>query len=74
VVDLPRTERQASASPSAPGYVVYDAMAEYTFTPDLFAQVNVSNIGDKVYGDQLYPGFYTAGEARSVKLTLGVRF
>ncbi|MEO7335245.1 MAG: TonB-dependent receptor [Caldimonas sp.] len=64
----------ASTTASAPGYVAYDAMAEYTFTPDLFAQLNVSNIGDKVYGDQLYPGFYTAGEARAVKVTLGVRF
>ena len=64
----------ASTTASAPGYVAYDAMAEYSFTPDLFAQLNVSNLTDKVYGDQLYPGFYTPGEARSVKVTLGVRF
>lgn len=71
---LQGTTGAASLTASAPGYVAYDAMAEYTFTPDLFAQLNVSNIADKVYGDQLYPGFYTPGEARSVKVTLGVRF
>jgi catecholate siderophore receptor len=64
----------ASTTAGVPGYVAYDAMAEYAFTPDLFMQVNASNLTDKVYGDQLYPGFYTPGEARSVKLTFGVRF
>lgn len=64
----------ASLTARAPGYVAYDAMVEYTITPDLFAQVNVINLSNKVYGDQLYPGFYTPGEARNVKLTLGLRF
>jgi catecholate siderophore receptor len=68
------TSGAASQVAKAPGYVVYDAMAEYTFTPDLFAQVNVTNLANKTYGDQLYPGFYTVGEARSVKLTLGYRY
>jgi catecholate siderophore receptor len=68
------TSGAASQVAKAPGYVVYDAMAEYTFTPDLFAQVNITNLANKTYGDQLYPGFYTVGEPRSVKLTLGYRY
>ncbi len=58
----------------APGYVAYDAMAEYRFNEDLFLQLNLNNLTDKVYGDQLYPTFYVPGEGRSVRLSLGVRF
>ena len=71
---LQGTSGAASPTAKAPGYVAYDAMVEYTFNPDIFAQLNVTNLTNKVYGDQLYPGFYTVGEARSVKLTLGVRY
>lgn len=64
----------ALASARAPGYVAYDAMVEYRFNPDLFLQLNVNNLTDKVYGDQLYPSFYVPGEGRSVRLSLGARF
>ena len=49
-------------------------MVEYRFNPDLFLQLNVNNLTDKVYGDQLYPSFYVPGEGRSVRLSLGARF
>ncbi|MDC8784993.1 TonB-dependent receptor [Roseateles koreensis] len=64
----------ASVTARAPGYVAYDAMVEFKPTEDFFAQLNVNNLTDKVYGDQLYPGFYTPGEARTLRMTLGVRF
>ncbi len=64
----------ASKTARAPGYVAYDAMLEYTVSPDLSVQFNAINLTDKVYGDQLYPGFYTPGEARSLKATVAVRF
>lgn len=64
----------ASTTAKAPGYVAYDAMVEYTINQDMYVQLNANNLTDKVYGDQLYPGFYTAGEARVVKATLGLRF
>ncbi|OWQ85679.1 TonB-dependent siderophore receptor [Roseateles aquatilis] len=64
----------ASLTARAPGYVAYDAMVEYTINQDMYVQLNANNLTDKVYGDQLYPGFYTPGEARSVKATLGLRF
>ncbi|MFT3817275.1 MAG: TonB-dependent siderophore receptor [Rubrivivax sp.] len=64
----------ASTTAHAPGYVACDAMAEYTFDEDVFARLNVTNLTNKVYGDQLYPVFYTPGEARTIKFTLGYRF
>jgi catecholate siderophore receptor len=71
---LQGTTGAASTTARVPGYVAYDSMAEYAFTRDVYAQLNVTNLTDKLYGDQLYPGFYTPGEARSVKLTVGARF
>lgn len=71
---LAGTTGAAQATARAPGYVVFDAMAEYKFTPDLYAQVNVSNLGNKAYGDQLYPGFSILGPKRQVLATIGMRF
>lgn len=71
---LQGTTGAAQKTAKAPGYVAIDAMAEYTFTPDVYAQLNASNLANRTYGDQLYPGFYTAGETRNVKLTVGLRY
>ena len=71
---LQGTSGAASPNSYAPGYVVSDIMAEYKFTPDLYAQVNVTNITNKLYGDQLYPVFAVAGTARTVLFTIGARF
>ena len=64
----------ASVTAHVPGYLACDAMVEYTVSPDMYLQLNAINLGDKVYGDQLYPGFYTPGEARSLKATVGIKF
>lgn len=64
----------ASKTARAPGYVAADAMLEYTVSADMSLQLNAVNLGDKVYGDQLYPGFYTPGEGRSLKATVAVKF
>lgn len=64
----------ASVTSKAPGYVAGDIMAEYKFSPDLYTQVNVTNVTNKLYGDQLYPGFVILGEPRSFKWTVGMRF
>ena len=71
---LAGTTGAAQATARAPGYMVFDAMAEYKFTPDLYAQLNVSNFTDKAYGDQLYPGFSILGPRRQVLATVGMRF
>lgn len=59
---------------SAPKWVVADAMAEYQLTQQVMMQFNVTNIANKLYGDQLYPGFVVSGAPRTYKLTLGVGF
>lgn len=64
----------AQLTARAAGFVVGDAMAEYKFTPDTYMQVNVTNVANKIYGDQLYPGFVILGAPRTVKLTVGTRF
>ncbi|MDM0115156.1 TonB-dependent siderophore receptor [Variovorax sp. J22R133] len=64
----------ASTTNYVPGYLVGDAMFEYKFTPDVFAQFNVTNITNRLYGDQLYPGFVIAGQQRTYQATVGVRF
>ncbi|SFN27396.1 catecholate siderophore receptor [Variovorax sp. OV329] len=71
---LQGTTGAASTTAYVPGYVVGDAMLEYKFTPDVFAQLNVSNFTNKLYGDQLYPGFVIAGQQRTYMATVGVRF
>ncbi|MES2191038.1 MAG: TonB-dependent siderophore receptor [Pseudomonadota bacterium] len=71
---LTGTSGAAMITARAAGFLVADAMAEYKFTPDTYMQVNVSNIANKVYGDQLYPGFVILGAPRTVKLTVGTRF
>jgi catecholate siderophore receptor len=71
---LQGTTGAASLSNSTPGYVVGDLMAEYKFTPDLYAQINVTNVSNKLYDDQLYPGFVIAGTPRIVLFTVGARF
>ena len=71
---LAGTSGAISPNARAPGFMVFDAMAEYKFTPDLFAQLNVSNLGNKTYGDALYPGFAVLGARRQVLATIGMRF
>ena len=71
---LQGTTGAASTTAKAPGYGVIDAMMEYNFTPDVYGQINVSNVTNRLYGDQLYPAFVIAGAPRTVLMTVGMRF
>ncbi len=71
---LQGTTGAASATARVPGYAVVDTMVEYKFTPDVFLQVNVNNLGNRAYGDQLYPAFAVLGPKRQLLATLGVRY
>ncbi len=71
---LQGTTGAAQRTARAPGYAVTDLMLEYKFTPDVFAQLNVNNVNNRVYGDQLYPGFAISGTPRTVLATIGVRY
>lgn len=56
------------------GYVAGDVMAEYVIDETWSAQLNVSNVTNRTYGDQLYPGFVTSGAPRTTLLTIAARF
>lgn len=71
---LQGTTGAASTTNKAPGYAVADMMAEYTINETWSAQLNISNVTDRVYGDQLYPGFVISGLPRTTLLTLAARF
>ena len=64
----------ASATNKAQGYVAMDLMFQYNFSDSLYAKLNINNVTNRSYGDQLYPGFVTLGEARNIRLTVGTRF
>ena len=71
---LQGTTGAASTTAKAPGYVVGDLMAEYVIDETWTAQLNVNNVTNRTYGDQLYPGFSISGPARTALLTLVARF
>ncbi|WP_029654950.1 TonB-dependent alcaligin siderophore receptor FauA [Marinobacter daepoensis] len=56
-------------------YSVVDLMARYDFTPDISAQLNLNNVLDKEYHDQV--GFYSQawwGAPRNLRLSLSYDF
>lgn len=71
---LQGTTGAAQSTNVASGYGAVDLLAEYRITPDLFTQLNVTNLKNRAYGDQLYQGFYVVGTPRLVQLSLGARF
>ena len=63
-----------NAAAKAPGFATADLMAEYTVNEKLSFKVNVNNVADKFYADQLYRGHYIAGTPRTVQFTATTRF
>jgi len=55
-------------------FVVGDLMAEYMHSDALSFKLNVSNITNKLYADQLYPGHYIPGAGRLTQLTASYKF
>lgn len=55
---------------SVPGYTTFDAMAKYQLTSHIRAQVNVKNLTDKYYFDQLHGFHVIPGEGRTALFTL----
>ncbi len=58
----------------APAFTTADAMAEYLVNDDLSLKLNVTNLGDRLYADSLYRGFYAPGAPRAVQLSLKAAF
>jgi catecholate siderophore receptor len=57
-----------------PAFVVGDLMAEYAYSEALTLKLNISNVTNKLYADQLYPGHYVPGAGRLTQLTASMRF
>ncbi|MBK0393679.1 TonB-dependent siderophore receptor [Ramlibacter sp. CrO1] len=64
----------AQRTARAGGYASVDLMAEYKATPDLFVQFNVNNVANRIYGDQLYPGFAIQGPGRAATVSVAYRY
>ena len=72
-----RSSQQPLRNPGyfAPKFVTGDLMAEYTVVKDQFiVKANLTNVSDKLYADQLYPGHYIPGPGRLFQLTGTYRF
>lgn len=58
----------------ASAFTVWDGMVEYTVDEHTTVKFNVSNLGNTLYADGLYRGFYTPGAPRQFMLTLKTVF
>ena len=59
----------------APGYTRFDAMASYNVNKQLSFQLNVQNLGDKLYFDKVSsPHYAGVAPGRSATLTANVKF
>lgn len=54
-------------------YVTADLMAEYDAGPAVF-KLNITNLGDELYADQLYRGHFIPGKGRNLQLTVTSKF
>jgi catecholate siderophore receptor len=59
----------------APSYTRFDAMASYTLNKNVSFQLNVQNLGDKLYFDRVSsPHYAGVGPGRSASLTANLKF
>jgi catecholate siderophore receptor len=60
---------------NAKSYVTADLMAEYTWDNERYTiKADLTNVGNKLYSDQLYPGHYIPGAGRQFMLTGSLKF
>ena len=57
-----------------PGYWLFKAMAKHRLTEHLDSQVNITNIGNRYYYDELYPAHIVPGPGRSALVGLKCKF
>lgn len=59
----------------APGYTRFDAMASYNLNRNVSFQLNIQNLGDKLYFDRVSsPHYAGVGPGRSATLTANLKF
>ena len=59
---------------TVPGFWTADIMAKYALSERLAVQLNVNNVFDKYYYDQLHPFHVVPGEGRVALLTLNFQY
>ena len=69
-----QTPNRNPAGIVAPGFTTVDLLAECAVTPAVMFKLNVVNVADGLVADSLYTAHYIPGQARTVYLTLTVRF
>lgn len=72
-----RSGQQPNRNPGfyADKFVTTDVMAEYAVIPEqLIFKLNVNNVSNKLYADQLYTAFYVPGTGRITSLTGTYKF
>jgi catecholate siderophore receptor len=74
-LNLRAKQRPTRAAFSVPSYVTADLMAEYLFDFERVSlKANLSNLTNKLYADQLYPGHYVPGAGRTLQVTASLKF
>ncbi|HEU5048243.1 MAG TPA: TonB-dependent siderophore receptor [Rickettsiales bacterium] len=76
------SSRNASTTPNAtshvmevaPGYVTFDAMAKYPLTDNINMQLNITNLLNTDYYDQIHPSHIVPGAGRTALLTTSFSF
>ncbi|BDT60315.1 iron transport receptor protein [Massilia varians] len=59
----------------SPSYTRFDAMATYVLNPNVSFQLNIQNLGDKLYFDRVSsPHYAGVGPGRSASLTANLKF
>ena len=59
---------------TVPGFWDFDAMAKYAITPRIAAQVNVNNLFNKYYYDQLHFFHVVPGEGRTLLVSISASY
>lgn len=57
-----------------PAFATLDLMAEHTLSEAVTAKLNLTNVANRLYADQLYPGHYVPGTGRLLQMTVSWRY
>ena len=70
-----RSAQTGLRSPTVvPAFTTADALVEYRPTDKWTIKGNISNLTNKYYASELYPGHYIPGAARNVQVTASYAF
>jgi catecholate siderophore receptor len=66
--------QSTGAGRRVPGYHVFDAMARYRLSETLVLKLNLTNLGDELYFEQLHPWHVIPGPGRAAVVAVDVLF